>query len=99
MNASSPKPFQIHISDDILSDLQVSLERTRWPDEVPGAGWTYGTDLGYQWIKGTKPRTFSSGLTDSPAGLAAWIVEKSYTWTDCQGDLDSYLGRDAILLN
>ena len=39
MNAPSPKPFHIHISDDILSDLRERLERTRWPDEVPGAAW------------------------------------------------------------
>jgi hypothetical protein len=47
MNAPSPKPFHIDIGDDILSDLRERLKRTRWPDEVPGAGWTCGTDLGY----------------------------------------------------
>lgn len=56
-------------------------------------------EIGYQWIQGTKPQTLSYGLTDSPAGLAAWIVEKFYTWSDCQGNLDAYLGRDAILTN
>ncbi len=44
MAGFSPKPFQIHIDDDILSDLRERLERTRWPDEVPDAGWTCGTD-------------------------------------------------------
>jgi len=43
----SVKPFRIHISDNILSDLQERLKRTRWPDEVTGEGWTYGTDLSY----------------------------------------------------
>ncbi len=56
-------------------------------------------EIGYQWIQGTKPQTLSYGLTDSPVGLAAWIVEKFYTWSDCRGDLDSYLGRDPILTN
>ena len=56
-------------------------------------------EIGYQWIQGTKPQTLSYGLTDSPAGLAAWIVEKFYTWSDCRGDLDGYLGRDTILTN
>jgi hypothetical protein len=32
-------------------------------------------------------------------GLAAWIIEKFYTWTDCDGDLDSYISRDALLTN
>lgn len=54
-------------------------------------------ETGYQWIQGTKPQTLAFALTDSPAGLAAWLVEKFYTWTDCKGDLDGYLGRDTIL--
>ena len=43
----SVKPFRIHISDEILSDLRERLKRTRWPDEIPNAGWTYGTNLAY----------------------------------------------------
>ena len=45
-------------------------------------------ETGYQWIQGTKPTTLAFGLTDSPAGLAAWIVEKFRTWTDCGGDIE-----------
>jgi microsomal epoxide hydrolase len=56
-------------------------------------------EIGYQWIQGTKPQTLSYGLTDSPAGLAAWIVEKFYAWSDCRGDLDACFGRDTILTN
>ena len=56
-------------------------------------------EIGYQWIQGTKPQTLSYGLTDSPAGLAAWIVEKFYAWSDCRGDLNAYFGRDTILTN
>jgi len=56
-------------------------------------------EIGYQWIQGTKPQTLSYGLTDSPAGLAAWIVEKFYSWSDCRGDLDGYFGQDTILTN
>ena len=54
-------------------------------------------ETGYQWIQGTKPQTLAYALTDSPVGLAAWLVEKFYTWTDCRGDLDGYLGRDTML--
>jgi microsomal epoxide hydrolase len=54
-------------------------------------------ETGYQWIQGTKPQTLSYGLTDSPAGLAAWLVEKFHTWTDHRGDLDGYFGRDTML--
>jgi microsomal epoxide hydrolase len=54
-------------------------------------------ETGYQWIQGTKPQTLAYGLTDSPAGLAAWIVEKFRTWSDCGGDVDSAIGRDRML--
>jgi pimeloyl-ACP methyl ester carboxylesterase len=54
-------------------------------------------ETGYQWIQGTKPQTLAFGLTDSPVGLAAWLVEKFYSWTDCRGDLDGYFGRDTML--
>src|SRR3954467_10817337 len=46
-------------------------------------------EAGYQQIQGTKPQTLAFGLTDSPAGLAAWIVEKFRTWSDCGGDVES----------
>ena len=54
-------------------------------------------ETGYQWIQGTKPQTLAYGLTDSPVGLAAWLVEKFHTWTDCRGDLDGYFGRDTMI--
>ncbi len=43
-------------------------------------------ETGYQWIQGTRPQTLAFGLTDSPAGLAAWIGEKFRAWSDCDGD-------------
>jgi len=42
-----PTPFTIQISDAILADLRARLDRVRWPDAIPGAGWQYGTDLTY----------------------------------------------------
>jgi microsomal epoxide hydrolase len=54
-------------------------------------------EAGYQWIQGTKPQTLSYGLTDSPAGLAAWIVEKFRSWSDCDGDVLSVFTRDELL--
>lgn len=54
-------------------------------------------ETGYQWIQGTKPQTLAFGLTDSPIGLASWLVEKFHTWTDHRGDLDGYFGRDTMI--
>jgi len=56
-------------------------------------------ETGYQWIEGTRPTTLAFGLTDSPVGLAAWIVEKFRSWTDNNGDLESALSRDEMLTN
>jgi pimeloyl-ACP methyl ester carboxylesterase len=52
---------------------------------------------GYSHIQGTKPQTLSYGLNDSPAGLAAWIVEKYRTWSDCHGDIESRFTKDELL--
>ena len=54
---------------------------------------------GYAHIQGTKPQTLSYGLNDSPAGLAAWIVEKWRTWSDCNGDVESVYTKDELLTN
>ena len=47
----------------------------------------------------TKPQTAAVGLTDSPAGLAAWIVEKLRAWSDCDGDIERRFTKDEILTN
>jgi pimeloyl-ACP methyl ester carboxylesterase len=54
---------------------------------------------GYQQIQGTKPQTLGYGLNDSPAGLAAWIVEKFHGWSDHEGDLEAAFTRDELLTN
>jgi epoxide hydrolase len=56
-------------------------------------------EIGYQRIQGTRPQTLAYGLTDSPTGLAAWIVEKFRAWSDCAGDLDSRFTKDQLLTN
>jgi microsomal epoxide hydrolase len=56
-------------------------------------------ETGYQWIQGTKPQTLAFALTDSPAGLLAWIVEKFRTWTDNDGNPESAVSRDEMLAN
>jgi pimeloyl-ACP methyl ester carboxylesterase len=53
----------------------------------------------YGMIQGTKPQTLAYGLTDSPAGLAAWIVEKFRTWSDCAGDVEHRFSKDVLLTN
>jgi len=59
-------------------------------------GWDE-TERGYSQIQSTRPQTLGYGLTDSPAGLAAWIVEKWRAWGDTGGDVDARFGRDFLL--
>lgn len=60
--------------------------------------WMQG-EMAYAMLHSTKPQTLAVGLNDSPAGLAAWIVEKFWRWGDHGGDLEGVFGRDALLTN
>jgi pimeloyl-ACP methyl ester carboxylesterase len=53
-------------------------------------------ETGYQWIQGTKPQTLAYGLTDSPAGLAAWIAEKFRSWSDEPISPDDLLANTSL---
>ncbi len=60
-------------------------------------------EVAYQQIQRTKPQSLGYGLNDSPAGLAAWIVEKFHGWSDipqdASGDLDNHFTKDELLTN
>jgi microsomal epoxide hydrolase len=56
-------------------------------------------ETGYSTIQATRPQTLAYGLADSPAGLAAWIVEKFQRWSDCGGDVESRFTKDELLAN
>ena len=55
------------------------------------------TERGYSAIQSTRPQTLGYGLADSPAGLAAWLIEKWRAWSDSEGDLDRRFGTDFLL--
>jgi len=54
---------------------------------------------GYVAIQSTKPQTLGYALNDSPAGLAAWIVEKFRNWSDCGGNVEKRFTKDELLTN
>ena len=66
-------------------------------DYVAHTGLWAERERGYSAIQSTRPQTLGYGLTDSPAGLAAWILEKWRSWSDSGGDLDQRFGRDFLL--
>lgn len=72
----------------------LSPAEREWFAEVARWGAAEGA---YGAIHRTKPQTAAVGLTDSPAGMAAWIVEKLHAWSGGDGDLDHTYTRDEIL--
>jgi pimeloyl-ACP methyl ester carboxylesterase len=56
-------------------------------------------DSGYSKEQSTRPQTVGYGLVDSPAGLCAWIIEKFWSWSDCDGDPANVFTRDELLDN
>jgi hypothetical protein len=56
-------------------------------------------DVANSRLQATKPQTVAYGLTDSPAGLAAWIVDLFRTFSDCGGEIESRFTRDQLLTN
>jgi len=61
-----------------------------------GRDWS-AREGGYMAMQATKPQTLAYGLTDSPVGLAAWIVEKYRAWSDCGGDVERRFSKDELL--
>ncbi|WP_275467299.1 epoxide hydrolase family protein [Streptomyces noursei] len=69
---STPRPFRIDIPEADLADLAQRLDRTRWPDELPGTGWSYGVskawlrDLADHWREGYDWRAHEAALNAHP---------------------------------
>jgi microsomal epoxide hydrolase len=56
-------------------------------------------DGAYALLQGTRPQTLADGLNDSPAGLAAWLVDLFQRESDCNGDLETRFSKDELLTN
>lgn len=72
----------------------LSPEERAWLDGTVTWGAAEGA---YAAMHRTRPQTAAFALTDSPVGLAAWIVEKLRAWSDCGGDVESCFTKDEIL--
>ena len=72
------------------------LEERAWLEDAAAWGATEGA---YAFMHRTKPQTAAFGLTDSPVGLAAWIVEKLRAWSDSGGEVERRFTKDEILTN
>jgi len=85
----SYKPFLEDGAEPTLEEKEFLATAARWYEEE-GA---------YAHMHRTRPQTAAYSLNDSPAGLAAWILEKFRAWSDCGGDLLSHFTRDQLLTN
>ena len=74
-----------------LTDVEIA--------DLAAAGEFMTKGAAYQEIQGKNPQTLGYGLTDSPAGLAGWIVEKFLVWTDNNGSPEDAVTRDQLLTN
>jgi pimeloyl-ACP methyl ester carboxylesterase len=96
-----PSCAGIHLNMPIVFPTKEDLENMT-PVEaeiVAGVKPYRETGMGYANQQSTKPQTLGYGLTDSPAGQAAWIYEKFHGWTDNQGTPETVLTRDEMLDN
>jgi microsomal epoxide hydrolase len=66
-------------------------------DDVAHFAWELRWEMAYAEINATKPDTLAVAHNDSPAGLAAWHVEKYRVWSDCDGDVERRFSKDDLL--
>jgi pimeloyl-ACP methyl ester carboxylesterase len=77
-------------------DAELSEEELQYKRSAPA--WI-SQEGAYMSIQSTKPQTLAYGLSDSPVGLAAWIIEKFRAWSNCHGDLRQTFSEDELLTN
>lgn len=93
-------------------DTVLGIHLTAWGAPMPPKPWSLAernylaasaewdeAEGAYSHVQATTPQTLGFGLTDSPAGLAAWIVEKIRSWSDSDGHPESHMPRDRLLTN
>jgi len=92
----------IHLLDipytHLFSMAQEDLSEAEQKYLKAGQQWQM-SEGAYAMLQATKPQTLAVGLNDSPAGLAAWIVEKFRAWSDCNGDIETRFSKDELLTN
>ena len=79
-----------------LPTEQLSPAEREWMKA--GMDWQKG-DGAFNLLQSTRPDTLAFAVNDSPVGLAAWIIDKFYCWTDHSGDLEKVFTRDELLVN
>ena len=91
----------IHLNMPIVAPDPETMSDMTEQEKSALAGIAHYTEQGsgYSKQQSTRPQTLGYGLTDSPSGQAAWVLEKFHAWTDCNGHPENVLGRDELLDN
>ncbi len=91
----------IHLNMPVVAPDPATMSSLTPAEQSALAGMAeYGeSDSGYSKQQSTRPQTVGYGLVDSPAGQAAWILEKFWKWTDCNGHPENVLTRDELIDN
>lgn len=90
LHLSGTNPYLGWVPDDLSEAEKRFVEQAQQWNQ---------NEMAYAMEHSTKPQTLAYGLNDSPAGLAAWVIEKFRRWSDCDGDLESVYDRDDLLTN
>jgi pimeloyl-ACP methyl ester carboxylesterase len=95
---AGPHLMGIHLNFAVAGPAPGQTEFSPEEQRALGAIQRYTrSESGYSQQQSTRPQTLGYALTDSPAGQCAWILEKLWSWSDCDGDPVRYLGADRIL--
>ena len=90
IHVGGTNPWLGEVPDDLSeAERQFVADARRWSQQ----------EMAYAMEHASKPQTLAYGLNDSPAGLAAWLVEKFRAWSDCGGDLERAFAKDDLLTN
>ncbi len=90
LHTSGTNPFLMNVPEDLSPAEQTFVDQAN--------GWMQ-SEMAYAMMHSSKPQTVAAALNDSPAGLASWIIEKFWKWTDHDGDLETVISRDDLCTN
>ena len=96
-HSKSCRGIHINFLSMRLPEGPQNKDEEKWDKEF-----TKGQEMeeGYRTQQSTKPQTLSYAMMDSPVGIAAWIIEKMYSWSDLENnDIESVYSKDTLLAN
>ncbi|MEB3031807.1 epoxide hydrolase family protein [[Mycobacterium] nativiensis] len=97
----APRPMRLDMwnIDRPWVDLVAGSPRPEDPADLDSLLAWERRKVGHAVVNILSPQTLAYALHDSPVGLAAWLLERRHSWSDCHGDVESVFSRDELLTN